>query len=141
LGDPDTKTENWRGGFFFYGALGLIAGAIFLLVTRDSPTKHPWAKDAEAARVPPPPKAPGDSASWLQRLGALIYSPNMWLFGVSQFCVNVGWAFLITNLPGYLGERFAVDLKEVGQMQTVALTIGCIGMALGGLFADLMYRS
>jgi sugar phosphate permease len=141
LGDPDTKTQNWRGVFLLYGALGLIAAAIFWLVTRDSPAKHPWANEAETARVPPAPKAPRDAANWLQRIGALIYSPNMWLFGVSQFCVNVGWAFLITNLPGYLNERFAVELKEVGQMQTVALTIGCIGMALGGLFADLMYRS
>jgi nitrate/nitrite transporter NarK len=64
----------------------------------------------------------------------------MWLFGATQFFVNVSWAFLITNLPYYLNERFAVDLKDVGKMQTVALAVGCLGMALGGLFADLMYR-
>jgi MFS transporter, ACS family, glucarate transporter len=140
LGDSATGAKNWRGIFLLYGSLGLVAAAIFWFVTRDSPGQHPWANEAEAARVPPTPKASVDAATWLQRIGALINSRNMWLFGAAQFCVNVGWAFLVTNLPTYLNERFSVELNEVGQMQTVALTIGCVGMALGGLFADLMYR-
>jgi sugar phosphate permease len=141
LGNPATNTQNWRGVFLLYGALGIVSALIFWVVTRDTPGKHPWANAAEAGRVPPQPKSTGDSATWLQRLGALMYSPNMWLFGAMQFFVNVSWAFLITNLPTYLSDRFATDLKEVGQMQTVALAVGCVGMALGGFFADLMYRA
>jgi MFS family permease len=64
----------------------------------------------------------------------------MWLFGGLQFFVNVSWAFLITSLPEYLKDRFGAEVDEVGRMQTVALAIGCLGMALGGLFADLMFR-
>src|SRR5207247_735538 len=78
--------------------------------------------------------------SWLMRLVALTASGNMWLFGGLQFFVNVSWAFLITSLPDYLKDRFNSDTEAVGRMQTVALTIGCLGMALGGLFADLMFR-
>ncbi len=65
----------------------------------------------------------------------------MWLFGAAQFFVNLAWAFLITNLPTYLDDKFHVELGVVGEMQTVILTVGCVGMALGGFFADVMYRA
>jgi len=139
LGDPASKTQNWRAVFVVYGALGIVAAAIFWFVARDSPAAHPWANAAEAERVPPPPPAPVSPTSWLLRLLALTASRNMWLFGGLQFFVNVSWAFLITSLPDFLNDRFGADPEDVGRMQTVALAIGCLGMALGGLFADLMY--
>jgi sugar phosphate permease len=140
LGDPATKTQNWRGVFVVYGLLGLVSAALFWLFVRDTPAKHPWANAAEAARVPPPPPAPASSASWFERLLALTVSRNMWLYGGLQFFVNLSWAFLITSLPGFLKDRFKADVEDIGPMQTVALTIGCTGMVLGGFFADLMYR-
>jgi nitrate/nitrite transporter NarK len=140
LGNPETRTENWRGVFLLYGALGLVAAGLFWLVARDGPAVHPWSNPAEAARVPPPPPAPDTTVPWVQRVLALTASRNMWLFGGLQFFVNVSWAFLITSLPDYLKDRFGADTQDVGQMQATALAIGCLGMALGGLFADLMFR-
>jgi sugar phosphate permease len=140
FGDPATKTQNWRAVFRLYGALGLVAAGLFWLVARDAPAAHPWSNRAEAARVPPAPPAPASAATWLQRLFALTASRNMWLFGGLQFFVNVSWAFLITSLPDYLKERFGADVDEIGPMQTVALSIGLVGMALGGFFADLMFH-
>ena len=140
LGNPETKTQNWRGVFLLYGALGIVAAVLFWVVVRNSPSAHPWANAAEADRVPPPPPTPDTPTPWPQRLLALLTSRNMWLFGGLQFFVNVSWAFLITSLPDYLKDRFAADVADVGPMQTAALSIGCVGMALGGLFGDLMYR-
>src|SRR5262245_53062244 len=140
LGNPAAKEANWRGVFLLYGALGLLAALAFWIIARDSPDAHPWANQAEAARVPPTPAAPAIVTPWVQRLVALAASPNMWLFGATQFFVNVGWAFLITNLPTYLKDRFDVELDDIGRMQTVPLVASCVGMAVGGLFADLMYH-
>jgi ACS family glucarate transporter-like MFS transporter len=140
LGDPVTRTQNWRGVFLLYGALGLGAAVLFWLVARDAPAAHPRANPAEAARVPPAPPLPASPAPWIRRVLALTASRNMWLFGGLQFFVNVSWAFLITSLPDYLKDRFDSDTEAVGRMQTVALAIGCAGMALGGLFADAMFR-
>jgi MFS transporter, ACS family, glucarate transporter len=141
LGDPHTGARGWRGIFLLYGLLGLLAALVFWFVTRDTPAVHPWANRAEAARVPPAGSTDHASPGWSQRLVALAASPNMWLFGATQFFVNVGWAFLITSLPGYLKDRFKVDTEDVGRMQTVTLVASCIGTACGGLFADLMYAS
>ncbi|HKB04331.1 MAG TPA: MFS transporter [Gemmataceae bacterium] len=138
LGRPGEA--NWRGVFLLYGVLGLLAAIAFWIVVRDDPARHPWANSAEAARVPPPPPTPASPTPWLLRVLALAASGNMWLFGATQFFVNIGWAFLITNLPGYLRERFELDTEAIGTMQTVPLVASCVGMAVGGLFGDLMYR-
>jgi MFS transporter, ACS family, glucarate transporter len=141
LGDPDTGAKGWRGVFLLYGLLGLVAAAAFWFLARDTPAAHPWANAAEAARVPPAGSAGHSPTPWLGRLVGLAASRNMWLFGATQFFVNVGWAFLITSMPGYLKERFGATTEDVGQMQTVALVASCLGTACGGLFADLMYNS
>jgi MFS family permease len=63
----------------------------------------------------------------------------MWLFGGMQFFVNVGWVFVIANFPQYLKSR-GVAADDRGTMQTTTLLMGCVGMAIGGIFADFMYR-
>ena len=80
------------------------------------------------------------SPTFLQRLGLLCRSRNMWLFGSLQFGVNLGWAFLVTLLPTYLNEVFDLPLEEIGLMQTVVLGIGCLGMIFGGVVTDMAPR-
>jgi MFS transporter, ACS family, glucarate transporter len=140
LGNPATGEENWQGVFLLYGGLGLLAAIAFWSIARDSPTLHPWTNDAEAKRVPPACGAHPSLVDSLTNLVALTVSRNMWLMGFSQFLLNVGWAFLITNMPGYLKDRFGVSTKVIGDMQTVALTASCVGMVCGGFFADHMFN-
>ncbi len=144
LGDPATDRTEWRGVFVAYGAAGLVVAALFWFVVRDSPASHPWANAAEANRVapyvaPPLETSPG-LKGWLSRLAPVFKSFNLWLFGATQFCVNIGWIFLITSLPDYLDDRFQVDLKDIGLMQSAPLIASCLGMAIGGVFGDFMYR-
>lgn len=139
LGNPATGQTEWRGVFVVYGFAGLVVAVLFWLAARDAPDRHPLANAAEAARVPPVAPDRGPAVPWAVRLLALAASRNMWLFGATQFCINVGWVFLITSLPDYLDDRFHVDLETVGTMQTVPLIASCVGMACGGLFGDLSY--
>jgi MFS family permease len=126
---PDGKAPpNWRGVFVVYGACGLAVALLFWLAVRDRPAgaDGPAAPGAGGAR----------ERTFLQRLGLLATSRNMWFFGLLQFGVNLGWVFIITLLPTYLKEAFRTPLKEIGQMQSAALTIGVLGMACGGVFTD-----
>lgn len=141
FGDPESGQRGWRGVFFLYGMLGLLAAVAFWWLARDTPARHPWANAAEAARVPPAGPAPATAVPWSRRFLALAGSGNMWLYGVTQFFVNIGWVFLITKLPGYLNERFGVGTEQIGLMQTVTLVASCVGTACGGVFADVMYRA
>ena len=130
---------NWRMVFLLYGACGLIVAVAFWVFVRDTPAQHPRANAAEAARAAGPAPVTAATVPWFRRLHALATSPNMWLFGATQFLVNVSWIFLITRLPKYLDEVFHVDLDDVGRMQSVPLIASCIGMACGGWFADAMH--
>lgn len=141
LGDSATGTAAWRGVFLLYGLLGVLAALAFWLLVRDTPAKHPMANAAEAARVPPAGPVQSSPTPWLRRLFGLAESRNMWLFGATQFFVNVGWIFLITSMPGYLKDRFQVGLADIKWMQTVPLVASCAGTLCGGFFADLMYQT
>jgi len=140
---PDGKPpENWRGVFVVYGFCGLFVALLFWLVVRDRPTQANLSSDSPSE--PPSPvreeRANKPERSFFQLLGVLARSRNMWLSGSAQFGVNFGWAFIVTLLPTYLNEVFGTPLKEVGPMQSTALTIGVLGMACGGVFTDLLRR-
>ncbi len=117
---------NWRGVFLFYGLCGIAVAAIFWLVVKDRPDYA--VKEVVVER------------SLVSQFRELAKSRNMWLFGGVQFGTNVGWATLVTLLPTYLTEVFKVKNEEVGQMQSVTLFTGCIGMIAGGFVTDYAFR-
>jgi MFS family permease len=123
---------NWRGVFVIYGLCGLAVAVLFWLFIRDNPVRRePESSEASAGALTKP-------QSFFTHLGVMARSRNLWLFGAVQFGVNVGWAILITLLPSYLNEAFDVPLEQRGEMQTVALVVGCTGMAVGGFATDFM---
>lgn len=128
---PDGQpARNWRAVFVFYGLCGVAVAAVFWLVVRDRPDDPAPAAGPEPARVP---------VTFWQRVGLLVNSRNMWLFGALQFGVNISWAFLITKFPEYL-ERLNVPDQEVGRMQSAVLGIGACGMLVGGYVTDVLRR-
>lgn len=147
LGLPDggvgESGVNWRGVFLVYGACGVVVAILYWVVVRDDP---PAGAGSGSATIPaasegpyPPAQAPSSSVkppAIVHQLVRLTRSRNMWLFGTLQFCVNVGWVFVITLMPTYLNEAFDVPLQQRGGMQSVVLFIGVGGMLLGGIFTD-----
>ncbi|HSQ57594.1 MAG TPA: MFS transporter, partial [Gemmata sp.] len=121
------EPANWRGVFVVYGLCGLLVGFVFWLIVRDRP-----------GAPAPSESTPQPERSFVQRVGVLARSRNMWFYGGLQFGVNLGWAFIVTLLPMYLNEVFAIPLEEVGPMQSTALSIGCIGMIFGGVVTDAL---
>lgn len=141
---------NWRAAFVVYGLVGLIVAVLFWAGVRDHPprptsTKRP---DDEAGPAPAlssttessPASAPLPiPLTFAQRLAVIVSRPNMWLFGILQFCNNVSWAFLVTLLPTFLKEA-NVSLDERKDIQTGVLLAGCVGMIVGGVATDVIHR-
>lgn len=159
--EPGEKATNWRGVFVVYGLCGLAVAALFWLIVRDHPptsdaSPAPEEPQRDSSEAPPgpgvapvvpsaatategntaAPEAAKPELSMIQRIGLLARTRNMWLFGGVQFGVNVGWVLLITTLPVYLKDMFDTPVETIGLMQTVALTMGLLGMACGGVFTD-----
>ncbi|MBL8793128.1 MAG: MFS transporter [Planctomycetia bacterium] len=123
---------GWRKVFLIYAAVGLSVAVLFWLVVRERAAVHPWANQAEAALVPDAqPPIRGQNP-----LPLLIRSRTLWLSAFCQFCINFGWAFLITRLPSFLEDRFGVSIEERGLMAMMPLLAGATLVLLGGWLTD-----
>jgi MFS family permease len=125
---------NWRGVFILYGLCGLIVAVLFWIVVRDRPRAAP------GVAAPPKETFSRRMSGILRGLGRMVLSGNMWYFGLLQFGVNLGWAFVVTLLPTYLKDIHHASLESRGQMQSVVLITGCVGMILGGIITDGLWR-
>jgi ACS family glucarate transporter-like MFS transporter len=75
----------------------------------------------------------------------MLASKEVWLMCLINFCVNVGWVFLVSWLPQYLVEKHGNYVAQhIGDQQVVAgLMTACTGLAamcggvLGGAATDL----
>jgi ACS family glucarate transporter-like MFS transporter len=133
--------ESWRPVLCLYGAAGLAVAAVFWLVARDSPARHPWYRSGQdRARGGRDGPHPGPPASPWPPWRLLIASRNMWLLSSSEFGVNLGWAFVVTLLPDYLAEEFSVPIEARGSMAGIPLLVGSVGMLGGGWLTDALTR-
>jgi len=129
--------HGWRQVIFVYGGLGIAVVLLYLIVFRDSPAEHPWCNDAERriieAGQPPPPARKTVGAVPMR---AMLRSRSLWLMCINQFGGNVGWVFLMTWLPRYLLEVHEVPYIQRGWMAALPLSVGWVGMLLGGWMTD-----
>jgi len=118
---------GWRPVLFVYGAAGLVVSLLVWITVRDGPAP---AADPGRSAIP--------GAGVARRLVA---SRNLWLSGLTQAGINIGWAFLITLLPTYLAETYRVPLEARGRMVAVPTLVGSLGMIAGGFLSDRLVRS
>jgi sugar phosphate permease len=128
---------SWRPALLVDGLVGLVIAAFWWRIIRDRPADHPRCNAAEVALLPTTAGETPPSVGMLMRiLGAACRNRSIWLACLAQTAVNVGWAFLVSWLPTYLGEVHAVEPIEGGKMVTLVLACGMIGMLCGGPFCD-----
>ena len=128
---------SWRTVLSVYGLLGIaIAGAYYWIV-RDRPSEHPACSRSEQEMIG---QIPDDTKPELRDIAKMIGlycgSRSLWLNSLGQFCVNIGWAFLVTWLPTYLKETHKVSEQQGAFMVTLVLATGMLGQLLGGRATD-----
>jgi MFS transporter, ACS family, glucarate transporter len=129
---------GWRGVLVFYGIVGIVIAVLFRIIARDRPSEHPWANQVESDYAG---RGTDVSAGTMHvPFRVLVSSRNLWLFGLLQFCTNMGWAFLITSLPSFLMSNFAVSSEQKGAMASVPAWVSCIGLLIGGIVTDALAK-
>ena len=132
--------QGWRPVMFVYGSAGLIVAGLFWMCFRERPAEHPWCNSAERELIAAGQPSESDSASGTHHGGVpireILSSRSLWLMCVNQFGGNVGWVFLLTWLPRYLLEVHSVPFVERNWMAAVPLSVGWMGMLLGGWLTD-----
>lgn len=128
---------DWRQVLMLYGLAGVAVAAVYWTVVRDRPELHPRCNDGERVAI-------GSNADpgrpSLRELGTVVRacasSRSLWLNSLEQFCVNIGWAFLVTWLPTYLKESRGISAQTGAMMVTGVLAMGMVGQILGGWATD-----
>ncbi|MDB6138487.1 MAG: sauU 1 [Verrucomicrobiaceae bacterium] len=133
--------SSWRWVGWIYGGAGLLVAAGFWTVFRNQPREHPWANEAERALL-----AEGRDPEPLQRVPrpfpwkAVLTNSSLWFASLYQLATNIGWAFLVNSLSGYLKDVKHMSDTDNGMVSTKALLIGIIGLPLGGMLTDYLTK-
>jgi hypothetical protein len=53
----------------------------------------------------------------------MLKSNGLWISSLVQFLTNIGWAFLVTWLPGYLADTYRVPPITLGLMASLRVTV------------------
>lgn len=132
---------DWRAVLTIYGFVGLAVAAGYYIIVRNRPGEHPRVNEEEREFIGIPPDSQRtDIKDVLPLIWSCCKSPSLWLNSFAQFCINVGWAFLITWLPTYLVEEKNVDPLVGAKMVTGVLAIAILGQLIGGVLCDKCVR-
>ena len=123
---------GWRASFMVCALIGLVAGAVWLLIARDSPDTHPWvsAREREHIRAGIPASASAPPLSWR----AIVASRNVRLLTISYFCYGYSAYIFFTWFFIYLSTVRGMDLRE----SAVYGMLPFIAMAIGSLFGGFL---
>lgn len=134
---------DWRWAGWIYGTAGVFFALFFWRVFRERPQEHPHVNRAERALLeagrPPETETEGKKSYAFPWRLAFTHR-SLWMNSGAQFFTNLGWAFLAVSLSKYLIEVKGVEKSLAETINTLALSIGILGLIVGGFFTDACLR-
>ncbi|NKJ02198.1 MFS transporter [Novosphingobium sp. SG707] len=126
---------GWRSAFFITGIFGLAwLGAWWALY------RHP----REEAKITPGELAwiEQDPADTTEKIGwsRLITLRETWAYALAKFLIDPIWWFFLFWLPGYLFDRYHLDLKSFGLPLAAIYIISDLGSVAGGWLSSFMLK-
>jgi MFS transporter, ACS family, glucarate transporter len=144
--------HGWRTSFWICALLGLAAGLIWFLASRDSPEQHPLVSTSELAVIHSglafAKHAPADGTppSGQNRASApvpwshILKHREVWLITLSYFGYGyVAWIFFAWFFI-YLARVRGMNLKSSAFYATLPFLAMAVGCAIGGLVADFLTK-
>jgi len=138
---------GWRASFWVCAVIGLIAGIVWYLTSRDTPAEHPRVSAPEIAFIysglPLRPQTPIPSPSRRAKLvpwSRVLTSKDVLAVTLSYFCFGyVAWIFF-SWFYIYLAQARGLNLKasaSYAMLPFVAMALFCI---IGGRLSDHLTR-
>jgi ACS family hexuronate transporter-like MFS transporter len=118
---------GWRAAFFLTGILGVAWVCAWWAIYRH-PSEHPRVSAQELAWIRQDPPDPVARVGWL----ALVSRRETWAYAIGKFLIDPVWWFYLFWLPGYLFNRYHLDLKTFGPPLAVVYVISDLGSIAGG---------
>jgi ACS family hexuronate transporter-like MFS transporter len=127
---------DWRAAFFITGIFGILWLIVWWAVYRN-PREHPRVSPAELAWIEQDPADPVEKIGW----GRLIGVRETWAYALGKFLIDPVWWFFLFWLPGYLFERYNLDIKTFGLPLAAIYLISDFGSIGGGWLSSRMMRA
>ncbi len=131
-----TIAYGWRAAFYVTGFLGVALLAAWWFAYRH-PSEHTRVSPAELAWIRQDPPDPIVKIGW----AALLGKRETWAYALGKFLIDPIWWFFLFWLPGYLFDRYDMDLKSFGAPLAVIYLISDAGSVAGGWMSSRLIKA
>jgi len=129
---------GWRSSFWASALLGLLAGAIWYIVARDTPRQHPWITSEEAVYIASGlPQSSAKGGSWR----AILSNPHVLAVTFSYFCYGYAAYIFFSWFFIYLKDVRNLDLKASAYYTMMPFLAMAVCSPLGGWISDRLTKS
>jgi MFS transporter, ACS family, glucarate transporter len=131
-------TLGWRWSFWVSAGIGLVAGAVWFWLARNTPQEHPWITPGEALLIHDglPPTSAAPILSWR----AIVSSRDVWFVSASYACYGYVAYIFFTWFFIYLNTVRGLDLKSSSFYSMLPFLAMAAGSPLGGWMSDVLCR-
>ena len=127
---------DWRVAFYITGIFGVLWLAAWWAIYRH-PSEHAKVTPGELAWIRQDPADPVEAISW----GRLLRVRETWAYALGKFLIDPIWWFFLFWLPGYLFERYDLDLKSFGLPLAAIYLISDVGSIAGGWLSSRLIKA
>lgn len=127
---------DWRAAFFITGIFGFAWLAVWWVLYRH-PTEHPHVSPGELAWIQQDPADPVEKMGWAR----LLTVRETWAYALGKFLIDPIWWFFLFWLPGYLFQRYDLDLMSFGLPLAAIYLISDVGSIAGGWLSSRLLRA
>ncbi|MDK2756689.1 MAG: MFS transporter [Blastomonas fulva] len=127
---------GWRSAFFITGIFGVVWLAAWWFIYRH-PAEHKRVTPGELAWIQQDPADPVEQIGWSRLLSVR----ETWAYALGKFLIDPIWWFFLFWLPGYLFERYDMDLKTFGLPLAAIYLISDFGSIFGGWMSSRLIKA
>jgi len=127
---------DWRAAFYITGLFGIAWLVAWWLLYRH-PREHARVSPAELAWIEQDPADPVEKIGWSRLVGIR----ETWAYALGKFLIDPIWWFFLFWLPGYLFERYHLDIKTFGLPLAAIYLISDVGSVAGGWMSSRLIRA
>ncbi|MGK9233179.1 MFS transporter [Inquilinus limosus] len=130
---------GWRISFVVIALVGLVWVAAWMLLATDRPEQHRWLGPAEREEMEQE-RAQGPAVTARLPLSAYLRRPAILATAFAFFGYAYILYFFLSWFPTYLVKAQGLSIGTMGVVNAIPWLVGCIGMVLGGIVCDQIYR-
>ncbi|WP_076071470.1 MFS transporter [Sphingomonas montana] len=131
-----TLSYGWRTAFVVTGVVSLVWLVAWLAIYR-RPEEQPRLSATELAYIQQDPADPIVAIPWKR----LLRVRETWAYALGKFFIDPIWWFFLFWLPGFLGDRYDLDLKSFGPPLVVIYLLSDLGSVVGGWASSRMMKA